>query len=83
MPKHLLAALPAILLASTLAQAGPKVNLNEAEFRDRVYACWTGKNIGGTLGMPFEGKQDLNTVTFYTNLKAGQVSEIGRHPAAK
>ena len=24
--------------------------------------------------MPFEGKQDLNTVTFYTNLKEGQAA---------
>jgi ADP-ribosylglycohydrolase len=74
MPKRLLAALPAILLAASLAQAEPKVSLNEAEFHDRVYACWTGKNIGGTLGMPFEGKQDLNTVTFYTNLKDGKAA---------
>jgi ADP-ribosylglycohydrolase len=46
--------------------------INEAEFRDRVYACWLGKNIGGTLGMPFEGKTDLNNLTFYTNLKEGE-----------
>jgi ADP-ribosylglycohydrolase len=47
-------------------------SINEAEFRDRVYACWLGKNIGGTLGMPFEGKTDLNNLTFYTNIKAGE-----------
>jgi ADP-ribosylglycohydrolase len=46
--------------------------INEAEFRDRVYACWLGKNIGGTLGMPFEGKTDLNNLTFYTNIKEGE-----------
>ena len=33
-----------------------------------------GKNIGGTLGMPFEGKRDLNNVTFYTHLKDGQAA---------
>ena len=27
--------------------------------RDRIYACWIGKNIGGTLGTPYEGKRDL------------------------
>lgn len=47
-------------------------NLNEAEFRDKIYACWLGKNIGGTLGMPFEGKTDLNDISFYTNLKTGE-----------
>jgi ADP-ribosylglycohydrolase len=49
-----------------------KPSINEAEFRDRVYACWLGKNIGGTLGMPFEGKKEINNVTFYTNLKEGE-----------
>ena len=27
--------------------------------RDRIYACWIGKNIGGTLGTPYEGTHDL------------------------
>ena len=49
-----------------------KSTINEAEFRDKVYACWLGKNIGGTLGMPFEGKTDINNISFYTNLKAGE-----------
>jgi ADP-ribosylglycohydrolase len=49
-----------------------KVSINEVEFRDRVYACWLGKNIGGTLGMPFEGKTDLNNITYYTNIKEGE-----------
>lgn len=41
-------------------------NINLAEYRDRVLGCWTGKNIGGTLGEPFEGQRDMNSVTFYT-----------------
>jgi hypothetical protein len=49
-----------------------KVILNEADFRDRIYACWLGKNIGGTLGMPFEGKKEMNNISFYTNLKKGE-----------
>lgn len=49
-----------------------KATINETEFRDKVYACWLGKNIGGTLGMPFEGKTDLNNISFYTNIKAGE-----------
>jgi ADP-ribosylglycohydrolase len=64
----------ACLVANAAHAAVPKVNLNEGEFRDRVYACWTGKNIGGTLGMPFEGKRELNNVSFYTNLKEGQAA---------
>jgi hypothetical protein len=27
--------------------------INEVEYRDKVRGCWTGKNIGGTLGAPF------------------------------
>ena len=52
----------------------PQVILNQAEYRDRVYACWLGKNIGGTLGAPFEGKKDAQNITFYTNLKPGEPS---------
>ena len=33
------------------------IELNADGFRDRVYACWLGKNIGGTLGGPYEGMQ--------------------------
>jgi hypothetical protein len=60
-----------LALAAGGAQAQGVV-LNEAEFRDKVLACWLGKNIGGTLGMPFEGKTDVNDLTFYTNLKEGE-----------
>ena len=27
--------------------------------RDRIYACWIGKNIGGTIGTPYEGGRDI------------------------
>jgi ADP-ribosylglycohydrolase len=50
----------------------PRVLLNEADFRGRVFACWLGKNIGGTLGMPFEGKREMQDVSFYTALKPGE-----------
>jgi ADP-ribosylglycohydrolase len=49
-----------------------KTYINENEFRDKVYACWLGKNIGGTLGMPFEGDTNIHEITFYTNLKEGE-----------
>ena len=35
-----------------------KIKLNSAAFRDKVYACWVGKNIGGTMGAPYEGKRE-------------------------
>ena len=36
-----------------------KVKLNSQEYRDKVYACWLGKNIGGTMGGPYEGTKDI------------------------
>ena len=39
--------------------------LNRADYRDKVYACWMGKNIGGTLGGPWEDKQHTHSFTFY------------------
>ena len=61
-----------LIFLSYCKVAAQKPAINEAEFRDRVYACWLGKNIGGTLGMPFEGKKEINNVTFYTKLKEGE-----------
>jgi len=39
--------------------------LNRAEYQDKVYACWLGKNIGGTLGGPWEGMKHTHALTFY------------------
>jgi len=66
----LLVALVGSVSAPALAQ--DKVLLNEGDFRDRIHACWLGKNIGGTLGMPFEGKKETNAAIFYTDLKPGE-----------
>ena len=43
-----------------------KIKLNTAAFRDKVYACWIGKNIGGTMGGPFEGKREYLDVRGFT-----------------
>lgn len=40
--------------------------LNFDVFRDKVAGCWAGKNIGGTLGEPFEGDKNINHITYYT-----------------
>ena len=41
------------------------ITLGRSEYRDKVCACWLGKNIGGTLGAPFEGRKYVNDLTFY------------------
>ncbi|MBV9849255.1 MAG: ADP-ribosylglycohydrolase family protein [Armatimonadetes bacterium] len=46
--------------------------LNKDDYRDRVLGCWLGKNIGGTLGAPFEWRRQVNDVSFYTQDLGGQ-----------
>ena len=38
-------------------------NINKDALYDKVYGCWIGKSIGGTLGTPFEGRRELLDVT--------------------
>ena len=40
--------------------------LDFATYKDKVMGCWAGKNIGGVLGAPFEGKRQVNDISFYT-----------------
>ena len=43
------------------------MKLNFEEYKDKVRACWIGKNIGGTLGAPYEGvRAKLNVTDFKT-----------------
>ena len=42
------------------------------EYRDKVLGCWMGKNIGGTLGAPLEGKRGVSDIDFYTQDLRGQ-----------
>lgn len=42
--------------------------------RNKVLGCWYGKNIGGTLGAPFEWKRQINNVSRYTQDLAGKAT---------
>jgi ADP-ribosylglycohydrolase len=46
--------------------------LNRAEYLNKVAGCWMGKNIGGTLGDPFEWRRQVNQVSFYTQDLQGE-----------
>ena len=35
------------------------MKLNYEIYKDKVAACWIGKNIGGTMGGPYEGVRDV------------------------
>lgn len=48
--------------------------IGREEYRDRVYACWLGKNCGGTLGEPLErafGDPEPLDVWWYPELREG------------
>jgi ADP-ribosylglycohydrolase len=45
-----------------------KIVLNLDEYRDKVLGCWLGKNIGGTLGAPFEGRRETHDLKYYVNV---------------
>jgi ADP-ribosylglycohydrolase len=50
--------------------------LSRSEYWDRVYACWLGKNCGGTLGAPLEkafGQDEPFDVDWYPELRAGGI----------
>jgi ADP-ribosylglycohydrolase len=49
-----------------------RIRLNKDELRNRIYGCWLGKSIGGTLGTPFEGRTDINNVTSYSQPTHGE-----------
>ena len=46
-----------------------KILLNKALYEDKVYACWLGKNIGGTMGAPYEGSREMNDISGYNSPK--------------
>lgn len=41
------------------------MKLNYEIYRRKVRACFVGKSVGGTLGMPYEGPVQVNNVTYY------------------
>ena len=49
-----------------------QLTLNMDEYRRKVLGCWLGKNIGGTLGAPFEWRRQINDVSFYTQELGGE-----------
>ena len=45
---------------------------NKDELREKIYGCWMGKSIGGTLGTPFEGQTAIQNVKGYSQPTNGE-----------
>lgn len=45
------------------------IKLNRREILDKIHGCWLGKNMGGTIGGPFEGKRMLLDIPGFTTDK--------------
>lgn len=41
--------------------------MNIKEYKDKVMGCWIGKNIGGSLGTPYEGIRGVFDVDYYVH----------------
>lgn len=40
--------------------------MNTNQYHDKVLACWLGKAVGGTLGMPYEGFEGPFSLDYYS-----------------
>lgn len=45
------------------------LTLNRNEIRDKIYGCWLGKNIGGTIGTPYEGRTEMQDISGFSSKK--------------
>ena len=50
-----------------------KVILSWEDYWDKVYGCWMGKNCGGTLGAPMEGRKEILDLDWYPRLEEGGI----------
>ena len=42
---------------------------NREELKDKIYACWIGKNMGGTIGGPYEGVKEMLDIQGFSTKK--------------
>ena len=46
------------------------MKLNFNTYKDKVHACWIGKNIGGTMGTPYEGQRKMHDIQGFVTEKS-------------
>lgn len=52
----------------------PAYTISRQTYRRKVLGCWLGKNVGGTLGQPHEGKPGPLSLTFYDPVPEGAIA---------
>lgn len=45
------------------------MKINRDRYLDKVRACWVGKNIGGTMGMPYEANTEMQDIHGFNSPK--------------
>lgn len=45
------------------------VKLNKEKIKDKIHACWLGKNIGGTMGAPYESFRTMLDIKGFNSPK--------------
>lgn len=45
------------------------ISLNREQILDKIHGCWLGKNIGGTMGAPYEGCRELMNISGFRTQK--------------
>lgn len=55
-----------LFMVKSIKRTEEVVFVNIQEYKNKVRGCWLGKNIGGTLGAPFEGYRGVRDINFYT-----------------
>lgn len=43
------------------------IKINKELLKDKLHGCWLGKNIGGTMGTPYEGSIEMNDISGYNS----------------
>lgn len=46
-----------------------EIRLNKQQLRDKILGCWIGKNIGGTMGAPYEADQNMQDIGGFKTAK--------------
>ena len=52
------------------------ISMNRKLLRDKILGCFNGKNVGGTLGAPLEGKNGFFDVEYFYRIKLSLCSAL-------